>query len=73
MELGNRLPSDQVLMALAECLSVDPHRLVLYAYCDRSPALALALRESDWAAGIARGPASPAAAADRPRLLPKLG
>jgi transcriptional regulator with XRE-family HTH domain len=43
MELGNRLPSDEVLFTIASRLSTDPRRLVLCAYCDRSPALRIVL------------------------------
>ena len=49
MELGNRLPSDEVLCSLAERLQVDHRRLFLYAYCDRSPALLGALQAGGWA------------------------
>jgi len=48
MELGNRLPSDEVLSSLAARLQVDHRRLFLYAYCDRSPALLGALQTGGW-------------------------
>ena len=47
MELGNRLPSDEVLMALGDVLQADQRRLLLFAYCDRSAALRRVLQESD--------------------------
>ncbi len=47
MELGNRLPSDEVLLALAAKVHADHRRLLLYAYCDRSPPLRKVLQESD--------------------------
>ena len=47
MELGNRLPSDDVLLALAARLQVDPRRLLICAYCDRSPMLRSVLRGGD--------------------------
>lgn len=47
MELGNRLPSDEVLLAVAARLSADPRRLMLCAYCDRSPALREVLGSPD--------------------------
>ena len=47
VELGNRLPSDEVLLDIAQRLSVDARRLVLYAHCDRSPELYKILREND--------------------------
>lgn len=63
MELGNRLPSDEVLLALAAKLGADHRRLVLYAYCDRSPALREVLTEGD----IAELLPAPDAAASRPK------
>lgn len=45
MEDGLRFPSDVVLETIAERLNLDVDDLVLAAYCDRSPALATALRE----------------------------
>lgn len=39
MELGNRLPSDEVLLQIAGRLEIDQSRLVLYTHCDRSPPL----------------------------------
>lgn len=48
MELGNRLPSDEVLLALALRLEVDHRRMVLYAHCDRSPALLQVLQGTEW-------------------------
>ena len=47
MELGNRLPSDEVLLSLASRLETDHGRLVLFAYCDRSPALRSVLLSRD--------------------------
>jgi len=47
MELGNRLPSDEVLLELASRISADPRPLVFCAYCDRSPALRKVLSSSD--------------------------
>jgi transcriptional regulator with XRE-family HTH domain len=47
MELGNRLPSDGVLLELAASLQADPRRLLLYAYSDRSPPLRKVLQEND--------------------------
>jgi transcriptional regulator with XRE-family HTH domain len=40
MERGNRLPSDEVLVQLAERLQVDAGELALLTYCDRSELLA---------------------------------
>ena len=39
MERGNRLPSDEILMGIAEELDLDHRRLLLAAYGDRSPTL----------------------------------
>jgi len=39
MERGNRLPSDQILLGIAQELGLDPKALTLAAYGDRSPAL----------------------------------
>lgn len=47
MELGNRLPSDEVLLAMGVTLQADHRRLLLYAYCDRSPALKKVLQEHE--------------------------
>ena len=44
MEDGSRFPSDFVLETIAQRLNLDPDDLLLAAYCDRSPALATALR-----------------------------
>lgn len=40
MERGNRLPSDEVTLQLAERLQIDAGELSLLTYCDRSPMLA---------------------------------
>ena len=40
MERGNRLPSDDVILRLAERLHVEPGELALLTYCDRSELLA---------------------------------
>jgi hypothetical protein len=47
VELGNRLPSDEVLLEMAVLLPADARRLLLYAHCDRSPPLQRVLREAD--------------------------
>jgi len=39
MERGNRLPSDQILLGIAQELGLDPKALTLAAYGDRSPTL----------------------------------
>jgi transcriptional regulator with XRE-family HTH domain len=39
MERGNRLPSDQILMNIAQQLELDPQALIVAAYSDRSPIL----------------------------------
>ncbi|MCC6408102.1 MAG: helix-turn-helix transcriptional regulator [Planctomycetes bacterium] len=44
MERGNRLPSDDVIVQLAERLGVDAGELALLTYCDRSQMLAEHLR-----------------------------
>ena len=44
MEDGSRFPSDFVLETIAQRLNLNPDDLLLAAYCDRSPALATALR-----------------------------
>lgn len=49
MELGNRLPSDEVLLSLAARLAVDHRPLFLFAYCDRSPELLNTLQGGGWA------------------------
>ena len=49
MELGNRRPSDPILVQLAERLSADPRRMFLYAYCDRSPGLRKVLQDGELA------------------------
>jgi transcriptional regulator with XRE-family HTH domain len=59
MELGNRLPSDEVLLSLATRLEVDFGRLVLYAYCDRSPALRSVLLTRDIAGLLAQASTDP--------------
>ncbi|MFT7484667.1 MAG: transcriptional regulator with XRE-family HTH domain [Candidatus Paceibacteria bacterium] len=40
MEHGLRFPSDKVLLEIASRLGENPERLLLAAYCDRSPLLA---------------------------------
>jgi transcriptional regulator with XRE-family HTH domain len=45
MELGNRLPSDEVLLDIGSRLGADPRKLVLFAHCDRSPSLLRVLQE----------------------------
>lgn len=56
MELGNRLPSDEVMSKIATRLGADPRRLFLYAYSDRSAALRKVLQENDvaelWGTGL---------------------
>lgn len=47
MELGNRFPSDEVLLALGGTLNADHRRLLLYVYSDRSPALHKVLKEHE--------------------------
>ncbi len=49
MELGNRLPSDEVLLKISTRLEADQRRLFIYAYSDRSPTLRKALQESNLA------------------------
>lgn len=44
LEEGIRLPSDEVLMEIAEALDLDFRQLILAAYCDRSPTLEETLR-----------------------------
>ncbi len=43
IEEGLRLPSDQIVAQIAECLDLDPEELLIAAYCDRSEPLAKAL------------------------------
>ena len=43
MEHGLRFPSDKVLMEIAQRLELDSEKLLLAAYCDRSPLLAKVL------------------------------
>lgn len=43
MELGNRLPSDEVLMDIAMKLGIDFREALLAVYCDRSADLAKVL------------------------------
>ena len=43
IEEGLRLPSDQIVAQIAECLDLDPEELLIAAYCDRSEPLARAL------------------------------
>jgi transcriptional regulator with XRE-family HTH domain len=45
LELGLRLPSDDVLLEIARRLGLDPDELIIAAYCDRSPALCRALSQ----------------------------
>lgn len=59
MELGNRLPSDEVLLSLATRLEADYGRLVLFAHCDRSPALKSVLLTRDVAALLAEATPDP--------------
>jgi transcriptional regulator with XRE-family HTH domain len=63
MELGNRLPSDEVLLDLASRLHADHRRLLLYAYSDRSPPLRRVLEENDVASLWVASP-------DPPKLNP---
>jgi len=43
IEEGLRLPSDQIVAQIAECLDLDTEELLIAAYCDRSEPLARAL------------------------------
>jgi len=43
IEEGIRLPSDQIVAQIAECLGLDRDELLIAAYCDRSEPLAKAL------------------------------
>ena len=45
MEEGLRLPSDEIVVRIAECLDISTEELLLAAYCDRSAALAAILQE----------------------------
>ncbi len=58
MELGNRLPSDEVLLALADKLHADHRRLLIYTYCDRSPALRKVLGAPEFAFLMAAVPSA---------------
>lgn len=44
LELGIRLPSDSAIADVAQTLGLEEDALLIAAYCDRSPALASALR-----------------------------
>ena len=68
MEDGSRFPSDFVLETIAKRLNLNPDDLLLAAYCDRSPALATALRGRGilMPAVPAASPASRNAGSDEP-------
>lgn len=52
MEMGNRFPSDENLVAIATELGFDPKTLAVLAYCDRSALLAQALEASGVMQGV---------------------
>ncbi|MCK6445897.1 MAG: helix-turn-helix domain-containing protein [Planctomycetes bacterium] len=64
MERGNRLPSDDVILLLAERLQVDSGELALLTYCDRAALLAehLTRRGLDTTAGATVMPTASAVA-----------
>ena len=67
MERGNRLPSDQILLGIAEELGLDPKRLLLAAYGDRSPSLRRILADKGLIRN-GRAPARKRKAAVKPQL-----
>jgi len=70
IEEGLRLPSDQIVAQIAECLDLDEEQLLIAAYCDRSEPLARALArhgvpdclaDADPAAALPKAPKPPEA------------
>ncbi len=71
MEHGSRYPSDKVLLDIAERLGIESGKMILAAYCDRSPDLAEALRVRGAALPVGAEVPAPTATANRTARSPE--